>query len=99
MRSMMLPLTSTLDGAESEPLLPSKMRTFWKSVALEFAGGSLCARVAEASPTAMSGRSVATNLRRDMEVMGTLPGSYIVDAYIVGGWAADAATFSIVSPT
>ena len=30
---MMLPRTSTLDGADSEALLPSKMRTFWNSVA------------------------------------------------------------------
>ena len=43
MRSMMLPLTSTLDGAESEPLLPSKIRTFWNNVALAFAGGLPCA--------------------------------------------------------
>ena len=33
MRSMILPLISTLDGVESEASLPSKMRTFSNNVA------------------------------------------------------------------
>src|SRR5580704_68648 len=72
MRSMMLPLTSTLDGAESEPLLPSKIRTFWNSVALAFADGLPCARAAEASARDKSG-SATTRIRREMEVMRTPP--------------------------
>jgi hypothetical protein len=68
----MLPLTSTLDGAESELLLPSKMRTFWNNVAPALAGGSPCARTAGDSPTPISG-SVATNARREMEVMHCVP--------------------------
>src|SRR5271156_1217897 len=69
MRSMMLPLTSTLDGAESAPPLPSKIRTFWNSVAPAFVGGLPCAQAAEASPTAING-SATTRIRRDMEIMG-----------------------------
>ena len=43
MRSMILPLISTLDGAESEAPLPSKMRTFSNNVApASFSGGLPC---------------------------------------------------------
>ena len=62
---MILPLISTLDGAESEAPLPSKMRTFWNNVALSFAGGLPCAG-ADASPTAIS-ESAATTILRDIE--------------------------------
>src|ERR1700692_1968993 len=61
MRSMMLPLTSTLDGAESEEPLPSKMRTFWNNVALTSAGGLLCGWTADASPRAISETAATTN--------------------------------------
>src|SRR5215510_14448135 len=66
MRSMILPLTRTLDGADSEAPFPSKMRTFWNNVALFVAGGLPCARAADASPTAISG-SAATKILRDIE--------------------------------
>jgi len=54
MRSMILPWISTLDGADSEAPLPSKMRTFWNNVALAFAGGLPCARAAATSPMGIS---------------------------------------------
>src|SRR5215469_7528309 len=43
MRSILLPRTSTLEAPESVELFPSKMRTFWKSVASLSAGGVRCA--------------------------------------------------------
>jgi hypothetical protein len=57
---------STLDGAESEPFLPSKIRTFWNSVVPPLAGGLPCARTTDASPTPTSG-SAATKILRDIE--------------------------------
>jgi len=69
MRSMIMPLTSTLDGAESEAPLPPKMRTFWNNVALAFAGGLPRARAADASATAIS-ESAATKILRDIEFIG-----------------------------
>ena len=52
MRSMILPLISTLDGAESEAPLPSKMRTFSNNVApASFSGGCLASeRRTQAQP-------------------------------------------------
>src|ERR1700678_2929467 len=72
MRSTMLPLTSTLDGAESEAPLPSKMRTFRNSVALTLAGGLSCGLAADVSPRAMS-ESAATTSRLDTEFMEAPP--------------------------
>lgn len=66
---MMLPLTSTLDGAESEEPLPSKMRTFWNNVALISAGGLLCGWTADASSRAMSESAAAMTYRLDTEFM------------------------------
>src|SRR5262245_9215945 len=65
-RSMVLPLTSTLDGADSEPPLPSKMRTFWNNVALTASGRLPCAWTVDTSPSA---KSAATKIRSDIEVM------------------------------
>jgi hypothetical protein len=42
------------------------MRTFWNNVALVVAGGLLCARAVDASPTAISG-SAATKILRVIE--------------------------------
>ena len=66
MRSMMLPLTSTLEGADRTELLPSKMRTFSKSVATSFADVVPCARTEEDNPIPIKGM-VATKARRDMD--------------------------------
>src|SRR6266403_307828 len=68
MRSKTLPLMRTLDGVESEPLLPSKIRTFWNSVVPPLAGGLSCGWTADASPRAMS-ESAATTNRLDTEFM------------------------------
>ena len=40
MRAMVLPLTSTFEGADSAALRPSKMRTFSKSVGGPLGGGA-----------------------------------------------------------
>ena len=47
--SILSPRTSTLEGAESEPLLPSNMRTFWNRTVDCGAGGP-------GSASALSGR-------------------------------------------
>jgi hypothetical protein len=46
----LLPRTRTLEGADSVAFLPSKMRTFWKSVVPPSAEGACCARLAWQSP-------------------------------------------------
>src|SRR5262249_5431663 len=46
-RSILLPRMSTDDGADSLPLVPSKMRTFWNTVA---AGACVCAWSGAVSP-------------------------------------------------
>ena len=63
---MTLPLMSTLDGTESELFLPSKIRTFWNSIAPALTGGLPCARTTDESPTPISG-SAATKILRDIE--------------------------------
>jgi hypothetical protein len=68
MRSMILPLIRTLDGADSEAPFPSKMRTFWNNAAPVVAGGLPCAQAVDASPTAISG-SAATKILRNIELM------------------------------
>src|SRR6516164_703004 len=58
MRSILLPRTSTLEDVESVELFPSKMRTFWKSVASLSAGGVRCA-----SPGGESATSSAASIK------------------------------------
>src|SRR5215470_16403287 len=48
-RSILFPRTSTCEGPESRPTLPSKMRTFWNTVA---ADGCVCALSEAVSPHA-----------------------------------------------
>src|SRR6516165_817358 len=72
MRSMILPLIRTLEGADSEAPFPSKMRTFWNNVALVVAGGLPCARAADANPTAISGSAVMKILRDIGFILRTL---------------------------
>src|SRR3979490_1442675 len=48
--SILLPRTRTLEGADSVVFLPSKMRTFWNSVAPSLAEGGCCARLGWQSP-------------------------------------------------
>src|SRR5215813_3000136 len=76
MRSMILPLIRTLDGADSEAPFPSKMRTFWNNVALVVAGGLPCARALDASPTVRSG-SAATKILRDIGFIWLTPAAYV----------------------
>ncbi|HRO59492.1 MAG TPA: hypothetical protein PK177_10075 [Burkholderiaceae bacterium] len=64
MRSMMLPLTSTFDGADSELPLPSKMRTFWNSVSAE-APSAACPRTSGACAAAATSSAAATVSRID----------------------------------
>src|SRR5271169_2921988 len=59
-RSMVWPMTRTLHGADTMPLLPSKTRTFWNKVAGPVAGGAevaSCPALAWESPSKIAPRT------------------------------------------
>ena len=67
MRSMILPLISTSEGAESAALLPSKIRTPWKRVDVAgAASGAPCAKLDWQAPI-NSAASSWEGLARDRE--------------------------------
>src|SRR6185312_14252552 len=84
-RSMMLPLTSTWDGAERALPLPSKIRTFWKSVVLALVGGLPCARRADDRPILIIG-SAARMILRCPETIRNLPRfiSLLLECFVSG---------------
>src|SRR5262245_57276495 len=70
--AILLLRTRTLEGAESAALLPSKMRTFWKSVVPPSAEGAGCARLAWQSPIESTAASVndGHGTRFDIQALG-----------------------------
>src|SRR5882757_3986631 len=72
--SILLPRTRTLEGADSEAFLPSKMRTFWKSVVPPSAEGACCARLARQSPSESAAATVHEehDARFDERIVRTL---------------------------